>query len=54
MKQRKIRRAHPVNVYPLYPNAASPQYFLGKLVDILTAAASGIGFLAVLIFQFLL
>ena len=54
MKQSKSRRVHPVSVCPLYPNAASPQYFLGKLVDILTAAASGIGFLAVLIFLFLL
>ena len=54
MKQRKTRHVHPVSVCPLYPNAASPRYFLGKLVDILTAVVSGIGFLAVLFFLFLL
>jgi len=39
---------------PLYPNAASRGYFIGKLLNAVTAAASCVGFLTVLLFFFLL
>ena len=51
MKHAKLRRAA---AGPAYPNAASRGYYFRKLVDVLTAIASGIGFLAVLLFLFLL
>lgn len=51
MKHTKLRRAVPC---PAYPNAASRGYYFRKLVDVVTAIVSGIGFLAVLIFLFLL
>ena len=51
MKHRKSSHLH---VCPAYPNAASREYYVRKLVDAVTAIISGIGILAVLIFFFLL
>lgn len=51
MKHTKLRR---VSSCPAYPNAASRGYYFQKLVDVVTAIVSGMGFLAVLIFLFLL
>ena len=39
---------------PMYPNAASPRYYAQKALNIITAIASGTGFLTVLLFVFLL
>lgn len=51
MKKEKLRL---LSNEPAYPNAASRRYFLGKLVDIVAATASGLGFLVVIVFFFLL
>ena len=51
MKLTKLRRSTPC---PAYPNASSRSYYFRKLVDVVTAIASGMGFLAVMIFFFLL
>lgn len=32
-----------------YPNAADPDYFTGKLLDIVTAIVSGMGFITAMI-----
>ena len=34
---------------PLYPNAADTKYFAGKLLDIVTAVVSGMGFITAMI-----
>ena len=39
---------------PAYPGGASHQYFVGKALETLTAIASGMGFLTVMIFFLLL
>ena len=39
---------------PLYPGAANKNYFINKAVNTVTAVASGMGFLAVVLFIFLL
>ena len=39
---------------PVYPGAANKRYFVQKGLEALTAAASGMGFLTVLIFFLLL
>lgn len=51
MKHTKLTR---VQTCPAYPNAASRRYYLRKLVDAVTAIVSAFGFVAVLIFFFLL
>lgn len=35
---------------PIYPNAADASYFTGKLLDILTAVASGVGLISAMAF----
>lgn len=35
---------------PIYPNAADASYFIGKLLDILTAVASGVGLISAMAF----
>lgn len=35
---------------PIYPNAADASYFTGKLLDILTALASGVGLISAMAF----
>ena len=32
---------------PMYPNAAAPSYFMGKLLQIVTAVLSGMGLVSV-------
>jgi len=34
---------------PTYPNAADARYFAGKLLDIITAIVSGMGFITAMI-----
>lgn len=34
---------------PAYPNAANNRYFLGRLLDIITAVVSGMGFITAMI-----
>ena len=51
MKKTKKNKIHD---RPIYPNAASRSYFIGKLLNAATAAASCMGFLTVLLFFFLL
>jgi len=34
---------------PAYPNAADTRYFTGKLLDIVTAVVSGMGFITAMI-----
>lgn len=52
MKHKK--RTRNLSVYrprePLYPNAADTGYFTRKLLDILTAVVSGIGFTTAMVF----
>jgi len=50
----KKKNKNSVKYCPSYPNAANPRYFLNKTLDALTAIASGMGFLTVLLFIFLL
>jgi len=51
MKNKKIIRA---NDYPAYPGAASPSYFIKKLLNTVTVIASGMGCITVLLFFLLL
>lgn len=39
---------------PVYPGAANQQYFVSKALETLTAIASGMGFITVMIFFLLL
>ncbi len=48
----KRTKKHAQRYCPAYPNAASPEYYKAKLLDVLTAIASGMGFIA-LFFYFL-
>jgi len=50
----KKKRTHLRIYQPPYPNAATPQYITDKILNILTAVASGTGFITVLFFIFLL
>lgn len=53
MKTAKKRRKSSIRIYrhyPAYPNAADTSYFTGKLLDILTAVVSGIGFVVAMLF----
>lgn len=45
---------HPVHYRSAYPNAADPAYFANKALEILTAIASGIGFIAAMMFLVIL
>lgn len=47
--KRQIVRCHSA-----YPNAADPTYFANKAREILTAIASGIGFIAAMMFLVIL
>lgn len=51
MKKEKLRR---LSNAPAYPNAASNRYYLAKLLDVVAAIASGLGFLVVFAFFLLL
>lgn len=51
MKHYKKRSVH---IQPLYPNGASSRYYLERIINTVTAIASGLGFLTVLLFFFLL
>lgn len=51
MKQKKINR---VRSHPAFPGAASQSYFIGKMLNTVTAVASGMGCLTVLLFFLLL
>ena len=50
MKQNK----HHTIDHPIYPGAASKRYFIQKALEAITAAASGMGVLTVLIFFLML
>lgn len=39
---------------PAYPGAANQQYFVNKAIETLTAIASGMGFITVMLFFLLL
>lgn len=50
-KNRKYRHLKVVNTkQPLYPNAASHEYFTRKALDVMTAIVSGMGFTTAMIF----
>lgn len=51
MKNKKKRTKQ---ICPVYPNAAGHDYFIGKILNAATAAASCMGFMTVLLFFFLL
>ncbi len=36
---------------PKYPNAADPQYYAQKAIDVLTAVISAIGFISAMVFM---
>lgn len=50
MKKNKYPHLKVVETQPLYPNAASPQYYRQKAVDIVTAIVSAMGFVSAMIF----
>ena len=50
MKQKKRY----TNEHPAYPGAANKRYFIQKGLETVTAVASGMGFLTVLIFFLML
>ena len=35
---------------PAYPNAADPSYFAGKVLNVVTALVSGMGFISAMLF----
>ncbi len=39
---------------PMYPNAAEPEYFARKALEILTAVVSGLGATAIMVFMVIL
>ena len=52
MKKKNVHRPYyypPVRRYA-YPNAAEPSYFAGKLLDLITAAASVMGTVVLLMY----
>ena len=52
MKKKTVRRPYysrPIRRYA-YPNAAEPGYFVGKLLDLLTAGASVMGTIVLLMY----
>lgn len=52
MKQKKrYNHLTVINIQqPLYPNAADPNYFRQKALDVITAIVSGVGFTSAMIF----
>ena len=52
MKTKKnSRHISVVKTYqPAYPNAADPSYFAGKALNVVTAVASGMGFVSAMLF----
>ena len=56
MKQKK----HNQNIYlmerkaPRYPNAADREYYVRKVIDIVTAVVSGLGLVSVMLFLVIL
>ena len=55
MKKRNVRRPYyssrPIKRYA-YPNAAEPEYFLGKALDVITAAVTCMGTVTLMIYLF--
>ena len=47
---RNTVKRHPAHCRSAYPNAADPTYFTNKALEILTAIASGIGFITAMMF----
>lgn len=50
----KRQKTSHLRVCPAYPNAAGRGYYFRKLIDVITAIVSGIGFVAVMLFFLLL
>ena len=48
------KKTYSITEQPAYPGAASKRYFIQKGLEALTAVASGMGFLTVLIFFLML
>ena len=52
MKQKKqYHHLKVIRLYqPMYPNAADPNYFKQKALDVMTAIVSGLGFASAMVF----
>lgn len=50
MKKNKYPHLKLVKQQPAYPNAADPQYYRQKALDIVTGIVSGMGFVSAMIF----
>lgn len=50
MKKKKYPHLKLVTQQPAYPNAADPQYYRQKALDIVTAIISGMGFVSAMVF----
>ena len=51
MKKKKVyKHLKVVKPQPAYPNAADPQYYSQKALDIITAIVSGMGFVSAMVF----
>lgn len=50
MKKNKYPHLKVVQSQPVYPNAASPQYYRQKALDIVTAIVSAMGLVSAMVF----
>ena len=50
MKKNKYPHLKVVQYQPAYPNAASPQYYRQKALDLVTAIISGMGLVSAMLF----
>ena len=50
MKKNKYPHLKVVQYQPMYPNAAGPQYYRQKALDIATAIISGMGLVSAMVF----
>lgn len=50
MKKNTYSHLKVVESQPTYPNAASPQYYRQKALDIVTAIVSAMGFVSAMVF----